>query len=117
MFIRLNSSLQTKNLMGLSDEALAMGSLDPYYNFIRFGDAELKAGKGGEVLILQADFNLNIHRDYQVLCQPHPDLHHFGIVSYNPILSGECQPEFIVRAHRAGELALDYLMELRLIGS
>jgi len=118
MIHKLNTSLQTKNILGLTDEALENSIIDPYYEFIRLpGPQSVEAERGGSICILNSPFHLNVKRDYLAIVQPNPELHHFGIVSFNPIIAGEYLPEFVVRAHKAGALELDWLCEVRLLGS
>ena len=115
MFTKLNSSLQVKNKLGLSDEDLASLELDNYYHYLRSPGAVITSERGGSVQTLTGDVELNVERGRAVVCQPNPELHLYGTVSFNPIRTGQFVPEFTFKAFKAGEVTLDWLYEIRLV--
>jgi len=116
MFTKLKSSLQTKNYLGLSDADLANLIVDPYFWYLREPmHAEISAEKAGTIITLEGVSEFNVDRDGMMLVQPHPKLHEFGLVSFNPFFSGVGSPRFKVRPYKAGKLELDYLYEIRLV--
>jgi hypothetical protein len=116
MLIKLNSSLQTRNYLGLSDEDLASAVTDPYFNYIRLGDGfSVDSEKSGNIITLIGR-EMNIHRDYLAIVQPNPILHRLGSVSFNPLLGGVIKPTFTLKSYKKfEEIELDYLYEVRLL--
>lgn len=115
MFTKLNSSLQTKNYLGLSDADLELLQKDVYFRYLREPAPEILAEKGGVVLTLTGLSTLNVHRDCVASIQPNPELHEFGLVSYNSLFTGSGNVQFKIRPYKSGILELDYLYEIRLI--
>lgn len=117
MLVKFTSSLQTKNYLGLSDEHLEMLITDPYYNYLREPlGADVSAERAGTVLTLTGTTEFNVDREHVVSVQPNPELHEYGLVSYNSILTGnKVHATFKVRPYKAGVIDLDWLYEIRLI--
>ena len=116
MFIKLNSGLQTKNILGLTAAELDGLISDTYYNYLRVPADEIEVSKNGQVITLELGIDLDINRDYGALIQPNPALHEYGTVSFNPIVFGKTKPTFTFKAFKAGSIVLDYLAEIRLVG-
>jgi hypothetical protein len=115
IMFKLNSSLYTKNYLGLSDEDLARCEIDPYYHYLRVHTPFFELEKKGHILTIIEHINLNIRKDCVVLVKPNPKLFELGLISYSPILTGSDQISITIQAFKAAEVELDYLVELRLM--
>lgn len=115
MLIKLNSSLQTRNYLGLSDKDLAEATIDPYYQYLRTGSLCVTTSKAGGIITLEGP-ELDVHRDYLAIVQVNPMLHMLGSVSTNSFFSGKGRPTAVVRTYRKDEeMELDWLFEIRLL--
>lgn len=114
MLVKLNSSLQTKNYMGLSDEQLDSLVKDLSYNYLRDSGGELTSERAGTILTISG-MVLDIHKDYAVALTVNPALLEYGLVSHNHLLYGESEVLIKVRPFKAGSIELDYFYELRLL--
>jgi hypothetical protein len=113
--IKLNSSLQTKNLLGISDEDLSSCTMDPYYNYLQTEGMLIKLERKGQVLKLESNIGLNVARDYLAVVQVNPKVHELGTVSYSTILDGESSPTLILKGFNITEVELDWLFKIRLM--
>jgi len=117
MFTKLNSSLETRNILGIAEEDLEKLALDPYYEYLQVPSLEpLVAEKAGQLIELElVPLNVKLHRG--VTIEPNPMLHEFGSVSYSAIIgSGTQVPKLTIRAYGKGEVSLDWVARLRLLG-
>lgn len=118
MYTKLNTALETRNILGLSDADLQQSVLDPYYEYIQVGkvsEGGLEAEKAGQLFELELP-ELNIKTYYTAILEPNPALHKFGSVSYTGVLgSGKQVPTIVVRAYGKGEVGLDWIARIRLL--
>jgi len=115
MFVKLTSGLQTKNYLGIKQDDLDNMIHDIHYNYLREPMVEeVISERGGSLIVLKSTIEYNVHKDYAAIIQPHPDLHKFGLVSYNAIIT-KGHAEFHIKAYKSGPLELDYLYEVRLV--
>jgi hypothetical protein len=112
--IKLNSSLQTKNLLGLSDDSLAVCEMGPYYNYLLTPGASIKLERAGAVVVLKSGVNLDVHKDYVAVVQPNPKLHEIGLVSSNTFMD-KGEPVLVLKGFKAGEHIVDHLFSIRLL--
>lgn len=114
MLIKLTSGLQTRNYLGISPEDLGRMNIDKHYNYIRTPGYTFEAEKKGQVITLEG-LPLNVHRDYIAVVSPNPELFKHGVVWGQTVYGGECLPTVYLKAHKAEEIELEYLYEVRLI--
>jgi hypothetical protein len=112
--MKLNSTLQTKNYLGLTDLDLEQCVMDPYYEYLRTPGSTLKFERNGSVITLEG-LPLKIARDHIALVQPNPEIYSLGLVSSPVIYSGEVTPRMTVKGLKAGEYELDWLLDIRLL--
>lgn len=114
MIIKIKSGLQTKNQLGLSQSDLDNMVQDPDRYYLRYkGHDAYSLDRRGSLIEIKG-VPMKIHKDYAAIVQPNPELHKYGIVSFNPILTGECTPVFHIKAHQAASIELDWLYEIRM---
>lgn len=114
MLLKLTSGRETKNLLGISAEDLEDLVRDLKFNYLRSKPFTLEAEKKGEILSIPCK-PMNIHKDYAAIIVPNPELSENGIVWGNQIWAGECIPGFYFKTHKAGELIVEWLYEIRLM--
>jgi len=115
MFQKLNTSMETRNYLGLSEESLDNCSLSLDYEYIEVPCEDIEFDKSGEVLALSLP-GMNIRRYRGVAIEVNPDLFEIGTVSYNPILgSGPQEPKVFIRAYKKGLYQLEWLARVRLL--
>lgn len=114
MITKLTSGLQTKNNLGISPADLEMLVLDKQYNWLRSPSGLFESEKKGQMHTIEA-VPLSVHRDYLAIVQLNPDLLAAGQVWGNNIHAGECTPTFYFKPHKAGEVAVEWVYEIRLL--
>lgn len=114
MLVRLTSGLHTKNHLGISQEILNDLVLDKKFNYLRSQPFSFDVEKKNDIMAFPT-LELNVHTDYMALVIPNPELSQYGVVWGNQIAAGECMPVIYFKAHKACDVELDYLYEIRLI--
>ncbi len=113
---KLNTSFETKNILGVSQEDLDKLTMDPYYEYVQLPGVSHTFDRGGETLSVDL-IELDIRRYEVVFVEVNPELFEYGLVTFNPVLgSGRQTPRIHIRAHTKGEVDLPWVARLRLHG-
>ena len=114
-FRKLSSSFEVSNLLGLDAKAKETIQVSTHYEYAEIPFKEtIVFDKAGEIIVIDSPISFNIRKNNAASVQVNPALHEVATVGYETIIAGEVTPRFVLRAHRKGEIELDYLYKVRL---